>query len=149
VQFSPNGKYIAISTLDGRVKLWEHGVPQSVESLPTGAAESRCIREYKGHQNEKYCLTSTFITHHPNHKWIASGSEDGKVYIWELQTAKAVQVLEGHTGVVLSVDADMSGPFLATAAMSAGKSADADSECEVFIWEDKPQEPKIATGAAA
>src|SRR4051812_709392 len=31
-------------------------------------------------------------------KWIVSGSEDGKIYIWDLQTREVVQVLEGHNG---------------------------------------------------
>jgi WD40 repeat protein len=35
-------------------------------------------------------------------KWIISGSEDGKVYIWDLQTREIVQVLEGHQGTSVS-----------------------------------------------
>lgn len=31
-------------------------------------------------------------------KWIVSGSEDGKVVLWDLQTREIVQVLEGHKG---------------------------------------------------
>lgn len=31
-------------------------------------------------------------------KWIISGSEDGKIYLWDLQTREIVQVLEGHQG---------------------------------------------------
>lgn len=31
-------------------------------------------------------------------KWIVSGSEDGKVYLWDLQSREIVQVLKGHTG---------------------------------------------------
>ena len=31
-------------------------------------------------------------------KWIVSGSEDNKVYLWNLQTREVVQVLDGHTG---------------------------------------------------
>lgn len=32
-----------------------------------------------------------------------SGSEDNSVYLWELQSRKIVQKLEGHTNSVLSV----------------------------------------------
>ena len=32
-----------------------------------------------------------------------SGSEDNKVYLWDLQTREIVQVLEGHTDVVVAV----------------------------------------------
>lgn len=36
-------------------------------------------------------------------KWIVSGSEDKKIYVWNLQTKEIVQVVEGHTDVVLCV----------------------------------------------
>ena len=32
-------------------------------------------------------------------KWIVSGSEDKKVYLWDLQSREIVQVLEGHEGM--------------------------------------------------
>ena len=32
-------------------------------------------------------------------QWIVSGSEDGLVYIWNLQTKEIVQKLDGHKGV--------------------------------------------------
>ena len=31
-------------------------------------------------------------------QWIVCGSEDNKVYIWNLQTRELVQILRGHTG---------------------------------------------------
>lgn len=31
-------------------------------------------------------------------QWIVSGSEDNRVYIWNLQSKEIVQTLEGHTG---------------------------------------------------
>ena len=34
----------------------------------------------------------------PGGKHVVSGSEDGKVYIWDLQTRQVVQVLDGHKG---------------------------------------------------
>lgn len=36
-------------------------------------------------------------------KWIVSGSEDGKVWLWDLQTREVVQVLEGHGDTVVAV----------------------------------------------
>lgn len=35
-------------------------------------------------------------------QWIVSGSEDNKVYIWNLQTKEIVQTLEGHTGMLMN-----------------------------------------------
>lgn len=36
-------------------------------------------------------------------KWIVSGSEDNKVYLWDLQSREVVQVLEGHNDIVVAV----------------------------------------------
>ena len=32
-----------------------------------------------------------------------SGSEDGKVWLWDLQTREVVQVLQGHEDIVVAV----------------------------------------------
>lgn len=59
------------------------------------------MKTYTGHVNSKYCVSSTFsIT---DGKYIVSGSEDNCVYLWELQSRKIVQKLEGHTDTVISV----------------------------------------------
>jgi len=34
-------------------------------------------------------------------KYVVSGSEDNKIYIWDLQTRKVLQILEGHRGQCL------------------------------------------------
>ena len=37
-----------------------------------------------------------------------SGSEDNKVYLWDLQSREVVQILEGHTDVVVAVAVSLS-----------------------------------------
>lgn len=50
-----------------------------------------------GHVNRTYCIPSCFLLYGRG-KYIVSGSEDNKVYIWNLQTRQVVQSLEGHRG---------------------------------------------------
>lgn len=86
-KFTPNGKYIVASSLDNAIRLYKH------------PSKGGSRRVYKGHQNSKYCIVSDFI----GGEWMVSGSEDKKVYIWDLQGKNIVQILEGHKDVVLSV----------------------------------------------
>lgn len=44
--------------------------------------------------NEKFSIMADFH----NGKYIISGSEDNKIYIWDLQTKEIASILDGHTG---------------------------------------------------
>ncbi|CAN0392780.1 unnamed protein product, partial [Phaeothamnion confervicola] len=84
VKYAPNGKYVLAGTLDGMLRLW-------------GTVEQRCEKTYKSHVNAKYSIFSTFVVTHPKAKFVASGSEDNNVYLWDLQSRVKRQVLTGHT----------------------------------------------------
>ncbi|XP_020578435.1 COMPASS-like H3K4 histone methylase component WDR5B [Phalaenopsis equestris] len=87
-KFSPNGKFILISTLDSTLKLSNYSV-------------GKFLKVYTGHVNKVYCITSTFSV--TSGKYIVSGSEDKFVYIWDLQGKNIIQKLEGHRDTVISV----------------------------------------------
>ena len=106
VRFSPNGKYVLAWTLDNCLRLWNY-------------VEGRCVKTYQGHRNIKYSLGGAFgvygeqaldykqsVTgYHPEkYAFIASGSEDGSIYLWNVSSKELLQKLEGHADTVLGVD---------------------------------------------
>lgn len=77
------------------------------------------MKTYTGHVNSKYCVSAAFSI--SNGKYIVSGSEDHCVYLWELQTRKIVQKLEGHTDTVISVACHPTENMIASAALGNDK----------------------------
>lgn len=98
VIFSPNGKYVLAWTLDSCIRLWDY-----IEG------KGRCVKTYQGHQNKEYSLSGAFGTYgtEPPYEYafVASGSEDGEIVLWDVSTKNVLQRLQGgHTDTVLSVD---------------------------------------------
>jgi COMPASS component SWD3 len=95
VRFSPNGKYILAWTLDNCIRLWNY-----IEG------KGKCVKTYQGHVNKKYSSSGAFGTYgkDKNHAFIASGSEEGNVLLWDVSSKQVLQRLEGHGEAVLSVD---------------------------------------------
>jgi COMPASS component SWD3 len=99
VRFSPNGKYILAWTLDSCLRLWNY-----IEG------KGKCVKTYQGHTNKKYSLSGAFGTYGAEepgpdqYAFVASGSEDNLIFLWDVSSKNVLQRLEGHTDVVLSVD---------------------------------------------
>ncbi|KAF9270396.1 WD40 repeat-containing protein [Marasmius fiardii PR-910] len=104
VKFSANSRFVLVSTQDSTIRLWDYH-------------SSRCVKTYTGHTNRVYCLCACFSGSKTSTKYIVSGSEDNKAYIWNLQTRKIFQVLEGHRDVVLAVATHPTIEIIATASM--------------------------------
>ncbi|XP_016976110.1 WD repeat-containing protein 5 [Drosophila rhopaloa] len=102
VKFSPNGRYILASTLNNTLRLWNY-------------EKTKCLRVYRGHVNEAYCLSSNFsIT---AGIWIVSGSEDETLCIWDLQTRKLVQKAATQGDRVLCTACHPTANVIATGAL--------------------------------
>lgn len=118
VRFSPNGRYIATWMLDDSVRVWNY-------------VEGRCVKTYQGggYLNAKWSVQGAWGVYggerserggHSEYEedekdakvgglqqkraMLASGSEDGSVFLWDVNSKAVLQRLIGHKGVVMGVD---------------------------------------------
>jgi COMPASS component SWD3 len=129
-RFSPNGRYLLLGTLDSRLRLWD-------------VARDACIRTFTGHTAAKFCAAAAFLPAPASAPdgaaaYVAAGSEDGALLLWDVQTAAVRQRIDAaHAAVVLSVDAH---PFRDMLASTAH-----DADTKVKVWAD----PSRANGLPA
>lgn len=76
VAFSPDGRRVASSALDGRVYIWD-------------AAAGRELRELDAHRDEAYAVAFS-----PDGERLATGGHDGTVRMWDASTGRREQTLE-------------------------------------------------------
>ena len=55
------------------------------------------VHRYEGHKNSEYVVRSGLTF---DDALVVSGSEDDKIYIWDMVDNNIVQTLTGHTGIV-------------------------------------------------
>lgn len=84
-----------VSSLDNKHRLF------SRSHMGQDPSELFVLRTYEGHQNQKYAISSTFLSHNQGFGRILSGSEDGRVFVWDAQTSKPIFQQEEHRGSVL------------------------------------------------
>jgi len=90
VQMSSSGNWILSASKDNSNRLWD---------IRTGRA--KCEHRFKGHQNtSKNFIRACFG---PNDNMVVSGSEDGLIYMWDIETSQLLQRLSGHNGPVYAV----------------------------------------------
>ena len=100
VRFSPNGKFVLAWTLDSSIRLWRY-------------IEGTCVKTYQGHTNQNFSLggvVGNYIKAGTNGQrrsieaFVASGSEDGDVVVWDVVSKEMLWRGKGHTDVVLAMD---------------------------------------------
>ena len=129
VRFSPNGKFVLSGTLDSTLRLWRagdrDGAVDDAAAAPVGGGSAlggggaRCTKTYAGgHRNSKFCIFSAFAVADPRRQSIVTGSEDGGVYVYDLQRRDVRQVLRAHKDAVLAVAAHDTRDLLASGGMT-------------------------------
>jgi WD40 repeat protein len=100
--FAPDGQTLACVTQSnwaspgGTVRFW--GLPGGKEARP-----------YPGHQSAVACVAQA-----PDGKTVASGGEDGSLFLWEAATGKALHRLPDHAGGARAVAFSPDGKLLAS-----------------------------------
>ncbi|KAI8815782.1 WD40-repeat-containing domain protein [Fimicolochytrium jonesii] len=84
--FSGDKNCILLSSLDSTIRLIDK---------ETG----ELLNHYRGHKNTTYRLASTLSN---NDAYVVSGSEDGKIYMWDLVDGKLVKAIVAHEGSVVT-----------------------------------------------
>lgn len=144
VKFSPNGKYVLAGTLDSSLRLWDY-------------VDGTCKKTYQGHKNEKFSIQACFgvyteqpyvaptqngeangtLEDEPRWAFIACGSEDGRVVLWDVSSKEVMQTLEGHEGVVLGVDVGLPDQTIVTCGVDK----------TIKVWKRQPLPPEPAEPA--
>ncbi|KAE9039304.1 hypothetical protein PR003_g5115 [Phytophthora rubi] len=92
-RFTPNGRYVLSSMLDGTVRLWDY-------------MRDICVRTYSGHVNRKFSMQCAFLEQQWNRQpVVACGSEDNRIFMWDVGTQEVASVLTGHDHPVLALAA--------------------------------------------
>ena len=121
-----------------------HGEPTIVE---WDVASDRAVRDFRGHRMQRF--VTGFAAGGPGEALVCSGSEDGRILLWQRQSGRLAKVLLGHQGAVNTVswclrdgldgsggDADVSpaGPRTAGAAFHPYLLASGSDDYSVRIW---------------
>jgi COMPASS component SWD3 len=94
VKFSPDGNFLASSSNDKTIKLWD---------IHEGRYSSTLIGHDLGISDITWSLDSQLI---------ASGSDDHTVKLYDTHNEQPIHTFEGHTNFVMCVDFDPSSNFL-------------------------------------
>ena len=105
ITFSPDGRSLASGDSSGKIILWRLDAHNRKSTLPRLLRSLTGGKQDSARNNEKRILTGhalpigvlDFTT---DSKKLASGSQDGTVIVWDVETEKPLVTLTGHTGFI-------------------------------------------------
>ncbi|CAG8745987.1 32284_t:CDS:2, partial [Racocetra persica] len=100
------------------------------------AHDEDIVRAYSGHLNSKTMIKEAYFFG-ANSEYIMSGSDDGRIFIWDRYTGKVVNLLKGDTKVVNCVQPHPFFPILCTSGI----------DDDVKIWFPECDENDISDAA--
>ncbi|MDH5699229.1 MAG: WD40 repeat domain-containing protein [Nitrospirota bacterium] len=118
VAYSPTGKYIASAGHDEAILLWDaHKIGSSVKRF---CCHSPFLK------NKSWIMVNT-LDFSTDEKFLASGSADRTVKVWEIQTGKNIRTFE-VPGLVYAVAFSPNGRTIAASSFL-------DDESSIFLWD--------------
>jgi WD40 repeat protein/transcriptional regulator with XRE-family HTH domain len=110
VAFSPDSKTLAIGDDEGIIRLWNRTGHQPVTSLQVPRGRGLRLAGVKPFSGVSSVAFS------PRGNTLATGSDDGKVKLWNTVTSRHTHTLNGHDGQIFSVAFSQHGTTLAAGA---------------------------------
>ena len=151
-KYTPNGKFITVGTLDDKIRLYPAqdmvgpGSTGPQAPLPAGSKKSLVDKDYRyepikmytGHKQTRYTMQSAIFSGElpgsgATRKLLACGSEDHKVYLWDIDSMEVQAKLDGHTDTVLAVACNPDASQLQMA------SAGSDNAVKIWRYEEIAQ----------
>ncbi|KAI8605976.1 WD40-repeat-containing domain protein [Dissophora ornata] len=100
ISLSKDGQFLLVNTTL-KIHLWS-------------LAEGRIIRNFSGHKQGLFVIRSCFGGW--DERFVVSGSEDSKVYIWHRENGNLLQTLDGHSKAVTMVAWNPTNPTMLASA---------------------------------
>ncbi|KAL1916136.1 uncharacterized protein VTP21DRAFT_6140 [Calcarisporiella thermophila] len=118
LSLAADGRHVLVNLKSSELHLWD-------------IQDRLLLRTYTGHRQGEFEIRSCFGGH--SQRIIASGSEDGAVYLWSRERGALMEVLVGHGGVVNGV---------AWNPRDARMFASASDDKSVRVWVGERQRPE-------
>ncbi|XP_048548300.1 WD repeat-containing protein 26 homolog [Triticum urartu] len=99
---SDDGDFLLVNLISEKIHLW------NIRNDPSR------VKQYIGHKRSRFVIRSCFGG--SDQAFIASGSEDSKVYIWHRATEDVIETLSGHSGAVNCVSWNPTNPHMLASA---------------------------------